>query len=141
MSAPDRESEPMSVRLDRLMKRLNVQNRTQLAEMLGYSRTQLYSIERGDVVPSRKFMISLEALEREADGAENVVRDDGPLASLISAVELDTLCDLLIAAVNQIKSTGRPTQVAIEQAQRLLDEIKRRQTARVTYRGRAKDSL
>lgn len=46
------------------MARSNIRSRAVLAERLGYSRTQLHSIETGAVEPTARFMEGLEEQER-----------------------------------------------------------------------------
>lgn len=46
------------------MARAGIRSRSSLAELLGYSRTQLYAVETGKVEPTSKFLERLDEEER-----------------------------------------------------------------------------
>lgn len=60
------ETEHLSIRLHTLMLRLGIRRKDALAERLGYSRTQVYMIEKGEAPVTGRFLEALERLETEA---------------------------------------------------------------------------
>jgi hypothetical protein len=60
------DSDELSVRLYGLMRHLGMKKKEDLAKKLGYSRTQIYMIERGEVEPTARFWSRLEEVERES---------------------------------------------------------------------------
>jgi transcriptional regulator with XRE-family HTH domain len=60
-----KETEQISLRLRAVMLRLGMKSKEKLAEKLGYSRTQLHYIEKGEYPITSRFLETLTAVEKE----------------------------------------------------------------------------
>jgi transcriptional regulator with XRE-family HTH domain len=63
--------EHLPIRLRGLMMHLGIKKKEDLAQRLGYSRTQLYSIETGKLPPTERFWNSLAQLENSSGFSKN----------------------------------------------------------------------
>ncbi len=142
-NSPGVTPEAVTWRLESLMRSMGFRNRASLSVALGYSRSQLYAIEKGEVPVTRKFLISLEALEaaaRDAAAAEQpVMREGGPkddaVARLLRGLDFSALCSVLASSTEEISRAGCFVPEAARQIHQALDEMQSRQpgTKNVRY--------
>ena len=126
--SPDDPAESITERLDRLTLRLGLKTRAELAARLGYSRTQIHGIEKGEVAPSRKFLSSLAFVEGEA-GSEEVPRfrdEPDSVSLLLERMELDALCSTIQTTAGDIRKAGTIDPQNRYFLERCMEEINRR---------------
>lgn len=130
---PDPAPEEVTRRVEALMRAMGVRNRASLASALGYSRSQLYAIEKGEVPVTRKFLISLEALEKAPQSSQDespVMREDPPpddaVARLLRGLDFPALCSVVDSSAEEITRAGRYVPEAARQIRQALDEMQSR---------------
>lgn len=124
----------VSDRIESLMRVLKLRNRGDIAERLGYSRSQLYAIERGEVPISRKFMISLEALEKAATGSSmtkviEIAELEDPVVRLLRGLDFTSLCGVAEAGLTKLRQAGKIVPEDLKQLSNAVDEMNRRTSA------------
>lgn len=131
-SALTSASDDVTARIEALMAALKLKNRGEMADRLGYSRSQLYAIEKGEVPVSRKFLISLEALEKGAENrtpsrpvAETSPASD-PVARLLRGLDFISLCGVAEAGITKLRHAGKVIPEELRQLTLAVDEIHRR---------------
>jgi transcriptional regulator with XRE-family HTH domain len=131
-SPPALASDDITVRIEALMGALKLKNRGEMAERLGYSRSQLYAIEKGEVPVSRKFLISLEALEKSAErvpSSQSIpeTRQAGdPVARLLRGLDFVSLCGVAEAGITKLRHAGKVIPEELNQLTLAVEEIHRR---------------
>lgn len=128
LPAPSVTASEVSARIGGLMQSLRVKNRGDMAEKLGYSRSQLYAIERGEVPISRKFLISLESLERTAGTFQNPEPYSAadPIMRLLRGLDFVSLCGVAESGITKLRQAGKVIPEEVKHLSLAVEEIQRR---------------